>query len=83
VANERDVKILKQGVEAWKAWRHVSQEPDLSSADLSGADRGWWNAWRRNLTLRPDPEQRQPEQRQPEQCRPEQRRPEPRQPARR
>jgi uncharacterized protein YjbI with pentapeptide repeats len=40
VANEADVKILKQGVEAWNEWREADPEnrPDLRKADLSGAD---------------------------------------------
>jgi hypothetical protein len=37
MANEEDLVILRQGVEAWNAWRweHVDVRPDLSWADLS------------------------------------------------
>jgi uncharacterized protein YjbI with pentapeptide repeats len=40
VANEEHVKILKQGVEVWNAWRRDNPTlgPDLSRADLSLAD---------------------------------------------
>jgi uncharacterized protein YjbI with pentapeptide repeats len=36
VANEEHVKILKQGVEVWHAWRHANDvlRPDLSRANL-------------------------------------------------
>jgi len=40
VANEEHLKILKQGVEAWKEWREKNPPitPDLSKADLYEAD---------------------------------------------
>jgi uncharacterized protein YjbI with pentapeptide repeats len=45
VADEEHVKILKQGVEVWNAWRHdqwrhghKGLRPDLISANLSGAN---------------------------------------------
>jgi uncharacterized protein YjbI with pentapeptide repeats len=40
VANEEHLKLLKQGVGVWIAWRakEPSVRPDLSWADLSGAD---------------------------------------------
>ena len=40
MANPEHLKILKQGVEVWNAWReeHPDIRPDLSGADLSGAD---------------------------------------------
>jgi uncharacterized protein YjbI with pentapeptide repeats len=40
MANPEHLKLLKQGVERWNAWREKepSVRPDLSGADLSGAD---------------------------------------------
>jgi uncharacterized protein YjbI with pentapeptide repeats len=40
MANPEQLEILKQGVEAWNAWReeHQTEEIDLRGADLSGAD---------------------------------------------
>jgi hypothetical protein len=40
MANQEHVKLLKQGVAHWNAWREQNQEikPDLSGADLSDAD---------------------------------------------
>jgi uncharacterized protein YjbI with pentapeptide repeats len=39
VADQEDVKQLKQGVANWNAWRREGpSEPDLSGAKLSGAD---------------------------------------------
>jgi uncharacterized protein YjbI with pentapeptide repeats len=40
MANQRDLHILKQGVETWNRWREKSVDfrPDLSEADLSGAN---------------------------------------------
>lgn len=39
MANTKHLKILKQGVVAWNNWRENHNEiPDLSRADLSGAD---------------------------------------------
>jgi len=39
MANPEHLKALKEGVEAWNAWREVNPEtkPNLSGADLSGA----------------------------------------------
>jgi uncharacterized protein YjbI with pentapeptide repeats len=39
MANDEHVALLKQGVEAWNAWRHEDPfiRPDLSGADLRGA----------------------------------------------
>jgi uncharacterized protein YjbI with pentapeptide repeats len=39
MANEEHIKILKQGVDEWNAWRSSKSlfRPDLSGADLSGA----------------------------------------------
>lgn len=40
MANPEHLKILKQGVEAWNKWREENPDikPDLSQADLSGAN---------------------------------------------
>ena len=40
MANEEHLKILRQGVEVWNAWRakEPSIVPDLGWANLSGAD---------------------------------------------
>ena len=41
VADEEHLKILRQGVDAWNAWRRsqlFKVQPDLSGADLSDAD---------------------------------------------
>lgn len=39
MANPEHLAILKQGVEAWNAWRGQSRElPDLAGADLRGAE---------------------------------------------
>ena len=39
MANEEHLKILKQGVEQWNKWRLENAiRPDLSGADLSGAN---------------------------------------------
>lgn len=40
MANPEHVKILKQGVQAWNAWRreHPDIRPDLVGADLNGSD---------------------------------------------
>ena len=39
MANEEHLKILKQGVEQWNKWRLENAiRPDLSGANLSGAD---------------------------------------------
>jgi hypothetical protein len=42
MANEEHLKLIKQGVEAWNAWRHENPDirPDLSEADLDGARLG-------------------------------------------
>ena len=40
MANNEHVALLKQGVDAWNAWRDENPDirPDLSGANLSGAD---------------------------------------------
>src|SRR3954469_430378 len=40
MANEEHVALLKQGVDAWNAWRLENPKliPDLSQANLNGAD---------------------------------------------
>ena len=40
MANDEHVALLKQGVAAWNAWRHENRDirPDLSNADLTGAN---------------------------------------------
>ncbi len=40
MANEEHVALLKQGVDAWNAWRRENPDirPALSGADLHGAD---------------------------------------------
>ena len=40
MANDEHVAMLKQGVDAWNAWRRENPHirPDLLGADLSGAD---------------------------------------------
>jgi len=40
MANDEHVSLLKQGVDAWNAWRDENPDirPDLSGADLSGAE---------------------------------------------
>ena len=40
MANDEHVALLKQGVDAWNAWRDENPDirPDLSEANLSGAD---------------------------------------------
>jgi hypothetical protein len=40
MVNPEQFQILKQGVEAWHAWRAQNRDirPDLSKADLTGAD---------------------------------------------
>ena len=40
MANEEHLKILEQGVEVWNKWlsENPNKRPDLSGADLSGAD---------------------------------------------
>ena len=39
MANDEHVAILKQGVDAWNAWRraNLGTRPDLSGADLTDA----------------------------------------------
>jgi len=44
MANEKQLEILRQGVEAWNAWRMGTEERvDLSSMDFSGVDLGGVN----------------------------------------
>ena len=45
MANPEHLEILKQGVEEWNAWReeHPYVDPNLSEADLGGADLSWAN----------------------------------------
>jgi hypothetical protein len=40
MANEEHLALIKQGVDAWNKWReeHPDTRPDLSHANLSGAD---------------------------------------------
>ena len=38
VANEEQLKILKQGVEVWNQWREKHPGIDLSGVDLCEAD---------------------------------------------
>jgi uncharacterized protein YjbI with pentapeptide repeats len=41
MANEAHLELLRQGADAWSAWRAKEQFsviPDLSGANLSGAD---------------------------------------------
>jgi hypothetical protein len=51
VANEEHVALLKQGVDAWNAWRRENLDvpPDLSEADLSGANLSWAALFKANL----------------------------------
>jgi uncharacterized protein YjbI with pentapeptide repeats len=52
VANEEHVKILKQGVEAWNAWRDANRglRPDLSHANLRFVNLGNADLRRADLT---------------------------------
>src|SRR5437762_531825 len=58
MANQEQLAILKQGVEAWNQWRHEHPEtcPDLSEAIIVGAQRpqddSLWRAdlWEANLS---------------------------------
>src|SRR5207344_2362243 len=45
MANDEHVALLKQGVDAWNAWREENPDirPDLSGADLGGANLGGAN----------------------------------------
>ena len=51
MANDEQLKILKQGVETWNRWRdeHPEEDIDLSGADLSGAKLNTANFRRANL----------------------------------
>ena len=42
MANDEHVALLKQGVDAWNAWREGNPKvlPDLAEADLTGAKLG-------------------------------------------
>jgi uncharacterized protein YjbI with pentapeptide repeats len=52
MANQRQLAILKKGVETWNQWRerHFDIEPDLSGANLSGANLSRANLSRANLS---------------------------------
>jgi uncharacterized protein YjbI with pentapeptide repeats len=43
MANEKQLAMLRQGVEAWNAWRKKNPTlvPDLTEANLAGADLRW------------------------------------------
>ena len=51
MANEKHLRILRQGVEAWNRWREDNPDirPDLSEADLYGADLSGADLFRANL----------------------------------
>ncbi len=51
MANPEQLKILKQGVNGWNAWRSQNEEirPDLRRADLSQANLCWADLSRANL----------------------------------
>lgn len=51
MANEEQVRVLREGVEAWKRWReeHPDVRPDLSEAYLAGADLRGVGLWQANL----------------------------------
>ena len=57
MANEEHVALLKQGVDAWNAWRRETPDarPDLHGADLRGAASVWALGLKRS-GLRPKPE---------------------------
>ena len=47
VANQQQLAILKQGVNAWNAWRQGHRvPPELSGADLTGANLEHTTLWR-------------------------------------
>ena len=52
MANDEHVALLKQGVDAWNAWREKNPDiqPDLSEANLSEADLGRANLSGANLS---------------------------------
>jgi hypothetical protein len=53
MANQEHLAILRQGVEAWNAWRkeHLDIRPDLGEAELGGADLSRANLKRARLSL--------------------------------
>ena len=57
MANDEHVALLKQGVEAWNAWRDENPgiRPDLSEADLSKANLSYANLRGANLRGRTSP----------------------------
>ena len=52
MANDEHVALLKQGVDAWNAWREANPDilPDLNKADLSGANLSKANRSRADLS---------------------------------
>ena len=50
MADEKQLEILRQGVEAWNEWRRKDIPVDLSEVDLSGTDLSRVNLIRANLT---------------------------------
>lgn len=52
MANQQPIDLLRQGVNAWNAWRqgNPSEGPDLNEADLSGVDLSGANLSRVNLS---------------------------------
>jgi len=57
MANDEHVRLLKQGVAAWNAWRDENPdihpkllEANLNEADLLGANLSRANLWEANLS---------------------------------
>jgi hypothetical protein len=50
MANDEHVAVLKQGVNAWNAWRRFDDGADLSGADLSRANLSGANLFVANLS---------------------------------
>ncbi len=57
MANPEHFQTLKQGVEAWNAWRLRARniKPDLSEADLNQTDLTWADFLHTNLALTQHP----------------------------